>query len=193
MLFPVYIITTIVALVYLLEQWRSGDIFVDYVYMSPTTGMYDDSGTSPPRIYKVKKFPLNQQSTAANKLHQLYLQGLRLVNLLAKKYPQLPAIYQAMEWKEGHNLGPYPAYTINKGDTISICLRQPNGQWVDINTLMYVLIHEITHIVTHSYGHAQEFWDNMKYIIEIASANNLYYPVNYKLNPVKYCGMIIGM
>ena len=191
-LLPVYVIIVTVTLAYLIEQWRSGDIFVDYVYMSPVSDVSDVSGTSSSRVYKIKKYPLSQQITATNKLHQLYLHGLRLVKLLAKQYPQLPATYQAMEWKEGHNLGPYPAYTVNKGDTISICLRQPDGQWVDNNTLMYVLIHELTHMVTHSYGHAREFWDNMNYIIEIASSNNLYRPVNYRLHPVKYCGMIIG-
>ena len=36
---------------------------------------------------------------------------------------------------------------------------------IDEHTLMFVSIHELSHVMTKSIGHKQEFWDNFKYLL----------------------------
>ena len=36
----------------------------------------------------------------------------------------------------------------------------------DENTLTFVALHELSHVMTVSVGHKQEFWDNFKFILK---------------------------
>ena len=87
----------------------------------------------------------------------------------------------------------FTAYSENKGEKLAFCLnKEKNGsKLIDINTLTFVAIHELAHIMTSSEGHKQEFWQNFKFLLEQAKASNIYDPVNYKKNPESYCGMDI--
>jgi len=87
----------------------------------------------------------------------------------------------------------YTAYSENKGEKLAFCLnKEKNGsQLIDINTLTFVAIHELSHIMTESEGHKQEFWQNFKFLLEQAKEANIYNPVDYKNNPESYCGMNI--
>jgi len=78
--------------------------------------------------------------------------------------------------------------------TIAFCLdteKNSKGRLIDINTLMYVALHEVSHIATKSVGHNDEFWNNFKFMITEAKAINIYNPVDYKKQPARYCGMNI--
>ena len=88
----------------------------------------------------------------------------------------------------------YTAYSENKGEKLAFCLnKEKNGsKLIDINTLTFVAIHELAHIMTSSEGHKQEFWQNFKFLLEQAKASNIYDPVDYKKNPESYCGMDIS-
>ena len=86
------------------------------------------------------------------------------------------------------------AYSINKGEEICLCLREPEDELKiidDINTLMFVLVHELGHLMTDDIGHTNKFWNNMAYLLKKASEINLYNPINYKISPVMYCGVKI--
>ena len=87
----------------------------------------------------------------------------------------------------------YTAYSENKGEKLAFCLnKEKNGsQLIDINTLTFVAIHELAHIMTESEGHKQEFWQIFKFLLQQAKAANIYNPVDYKKNPEPYCGMDI--
>lgn len=88
----------------------------------------------------------------------------------------------------------YTAYSENKGEKLAFCLnKEKNGSnLIDINTLTFVAIHELSHIMTISEGHKQEFWQNFKFLLEQAKEANIYNPVDYKKNPEPYCGMDIS-
>ena len=88
----------------------------------------------------------------------------------------------------------FTAYSENKGEKLAFCLnKEKNGtKLIDINTLTFVAIHELAHIMTLSEGHKQEFWQNFKFLLEQAKAANIYDPVDYKKNPEPYCGMDIS-
>ena len=86
------------------------------------------------------------------------------------------------------------AYSENKGEKIAFCLNTTkNGdKLIDINTLTFVALHELSHVLTESIGHKQEFWNNFKFVLENAKAAGIYDPIDYKKNPKQYCGMTIN-
>ena len=86
------------------------------------------------------------------------------------------------------------AYSENKGEKIAFCLnkkKNDNTVLIDINTLTFVALHELSHIMTTSIGHKQDFWNNFKFLLENAKDANIYVPVDYKKKPESYCGMDI--
>jgi hypothetical protein len=87
----------------------------------------------------------------------------------------------------------YTAYSENKGEKIAFCLEKNKGQskLIDLNTLTFVAIHELSHVMTKSDGHKQEFWKNFKFLLENAKDAGIYEPVDYKNEPQDYCGMTI--
>jgi len=86
------------------------------------------------------------------------------------------------------------AYSENKGEKIAFCLNttKDGDKLIDIETLTYVALHELSHIMTKSVGHKQEFWENFKFMLENAKAAKIYDPVDYKKDPKDYCGIKIN-
>jgi len=86
------------------------------------------------------------------------------------------------------------AYSENKGEKIAFCLNttKEGDKLIDINTLTYVALHELSHVMTKSIGHKQEFWENFKFMLENAKAAGIYEPVDYKKSPKDYCGIKIN-
>jgi hypothetical protein len=88
----------------------------------------------------------------------------------------------------------YTAYSENKGKKIAFCLNKEkhnNNNLIDENTLMFVAIHEMSHIATESIGHNKEFWDNFKFLLNEAKEAGVYEVVDYSKNNQEYCGMTI--
>ena len=85
------------------------------------------------------------------------------------------------------------AFSENKGEKIAFCLNttKEGNKLIDINTLTFVALHELSHIMTVSIGHKQEFWQNFKFLLQNAKIAGIYDPINYKKNPKQYCGMNI--
>jgi hypothetical protein len=89
----------------------------------------------------------------------------------------------------------FTAYSENKGRKIAFCLnkqKENNNNLIDENTLMFVAIHEMSHITTDSIGHDKAFWDNFKFLLEQAVKAKLYIPIDYKKERTDYCGMTIS-
>jgi predicted metal-dependent hydrolase len=84
----------------------------------------------------------------------------------------------------------YTSYSINKGDKIVFCLRSKDGEntLVDINTMMFVAIHELAHLMTKSIGHTTEFWDNMRFLLKSGIKIKVYEKQDFNSIPVDYCG-----
>jgi hypothetical protein len=122
-----------------------------------------------------------------------------LVEYCGKKHPEDERVHRLIQKfnptkiSETLPTSEYTAYSENKGEKIAFCLnKEKNGsKLIDLNTLTFVAIHEIAHIMTVSEGHKQEFWENFKFLLEQAKAANIYDPVDYKNNPETYCGMDI--
>ena len=89
----------------------------------------------------------------------------------------------------------YTSYSINKGEKIVFCLRQKSGidkdNLVDINTMMFVAIHELGHLMSKSIGHTAEFWDNMRFLLKKGIDLGVYDHIDYSKYPEDYCGIKI--
>lgn len=86
------------------------------------------------------------------------------------------------------------SFTINKGEEMHICLRDKDGnkKLHDLNTLMFVILHELAHVMSDTVGHNQEFRDNFKFILNMANDINVYHFTNYSQYPESYCGIKIN-
>ena len=78
-----------------------------------------------------------------------------------------------------------------------MCIRNKktaNQEIININTLMFVALHETAHLMTKSVGHPPEFWENFRILINIAIDPNVgvYKEVDFNLYPEPYCGMTIN-
>lgn len=94
---------------------------------------------------------------------------------------------------EGSEHAKYTSYSINKGEKIVLCIRSKDEQkkLVDLNTMMFVVLHELAHIATKSIGHTPEFWDNFKWILTEAVNTGIYKSQDFNNKPVEYCGIQI--
>jgi len=123
-----------------------------------------------------------------------------LVENTGQRYPNRENVKRLVEnfnpktIKETLPTSEYTAYSENKGEKLAFCLNKKKNNddnLIDSNTLMFVAIHEVAHIMTKSIGHTEEFWNNFKFLLENAVELKLYTPVDYKKEPEGYCGMNI--
>lgn len=137
---------------------------------------------------------------AANLLADVTQKMNDTVAFIKQKHPEDPRTIRLVE---GYNpkrisetlpTSELTAYSENKGEKIAFCLnKSKNGtKLIDINTLTFVALHELSHIATKSIGHNQEFWENFKWVLENAKEAGIYSPVDYKKYPEEYCGMTIN-
>jgi predicted metal-dependent hydrolase len=133
---------------------------------------------------------------AANLIAQIREKLIIITDHLIKTYPnedrtiRLKNNFKPNNIKEGIDNPNYTSYSVNKGEQIVLCLRSHN-KLMDLNTMIFVVLHELSHICTLSIGHTTEFWDNFKWILEEAINIGVYKKQNFKLNNVDYCGMKI--
>ena len=156
------------------------------------------------QMYRVRN--LKDKTEAANRLGDL---GDTLETLCSsckgyenqesdKDYDRVKAIerlnrkFNPKELTENIPGSQHVAYSVNKGDELSICLRDTDTErFIDTNTLHFVAIHELAHIMSRSSGHTDEFWDNMKFLLEKAVEKGIYTAEDYQTRPVNYCGIKI--
>ena len=56
---------------------------------------------------------------------------------------------------------------------------------------MYVVIHEMAHLMSDSIGHTAEFYKNFDFLLTISQEIGIYKYINYANSPTEYCGMMI--
>lgn len=141
----------------------------------------------------------SQLQNAADLLAKVTQKMKDLVAYCAKQFPdnedvqRLVQKFNPTKISETLPTSEHTAYSENKGEKIAFCLnKQKDGtKLIDLNTLTFVAIHELAHVMTLSEGHKQIFWQNFKFLLEQAKAANIYNPVDYKKEPEDYCGMEI--
>lgn len=136
---------------------------------------------------------------AANLLASVTQNCKNVVDYMIKKYPNDPRVKRLAEGFNPKNINEtlptstFTAYSENKGEKLAFCLNKTkkDDKLIDTNTLTFVALHELAHIMTVTIGHKQEFWENFKFLLENAKAAGVYNPVDYKKNPKDYCGIKI--
>tara|TARA_Y100000741_G_C18237109_1_gene552160 strand:- start:511 stop:1116 length:606 start_codon:yes stop_codon:yes gene_type:complete len=150
------------------------------------------------KIYVVRNTDDKQQAAdllanVSKRLHKLvsrmyekYGTKHKGVNLLKKRF-------KGHEIRESLPKLNQTSYSLNKGEKIVLCIRARNKKQslTDINTITFVALHEMAHVMTISIGHKKEFWENFRFILAHAIKWKIYAPVNYSLKPKPYCGIKI--
>jgi predicted metal-dependent hydrolase len=86
----------------------------------------------------------------------------------------------------------YTSYSVNKGEQLVFCLRSKyNNKLYNINLLMYVVLHEMSHIASPTYGHGPPFKKIFAFLTNVAIELNLYHKLNFNKEPTEYCGLLI--
>jgi hypothetical protein len=152
------------------------------------------------KSYRVRDLPDKQQ--AADMMARTRVRLTRLCDALEKKYPDKDQVRQMVSnfrsdperFLESTPDEEHTSSTVNKGESIHICLRQrdgPDERLVDENVIMFVALHEMAHIATRSIGHGPDFWNNFGWLLKEAEGMGLYRYTDFSAHPVSYCGVYI--
>ena len=101
--------------------------------------------------------------------------------------------------KESGSNTVYTSYTVNKGEQIIFCIRSKSITTIleennihDLNLIMYVALHEISHVACPEYHHTPLFKKIFKFICEEAIEMGIYKKIDFNASPQEYCGMKIN-
>jgi hypothetical protein len=104
-------------------------------------------------------------------------------NVIRKKF-------NSIIFRESTEDNKFTSYSVNKGEEIVFCLRsKKDNKLHDINELMYVAIHEISHVGCPEIGHTPLFLKINKILLRQAIDCKVYTYKNYNLHPEDYCGI----
>ena len=134
---------------------------------------------------------------AANILAKIREKLETLISSMKEKYPNDASVLRMSKKFNSDNISEsgknsqYTSYSVNKGEKIVFCIRQKDEKetFVDLNTVTFVSIHELAHIMTKSVGHTEEFWTNFKRLLNEAVSLGIYFKEDYSNNPREYCGI----
>jgi len=92
------------------------------------------------------------------------------------------------------------SYTLDKGAVVALCLRERDPTTIgdprvhdihDLDTLMFVTLHEMGHIAIDDIDHPPRFWSAFRFLLEAAEEAGVYTSADYAARPRSYCGVRI--
>jgi len=111
--------------------------------------------------------------------------------ILSKIYQDLKKIYPDIDKKGIHLYGANDTLTENK-KKIFICVKRRNGEYYDYNTILYISVHELAHVLNNEYditeNHGAKFNDINNQLLNKAYELGLLdktKPINYDM-----CGLL---
>lgn len=146
------------------------------------------------RSYLVRNIKEKQASADVlarlNQKAEVFISKL-LVDAEVDKVPMLKRLksrYRPESLTEGKIDQRYSTFTVNKGDSVTFCLRTRNAhdKLYDDNLLSLVFFHELAHIASLNIGHDGEFHRNFAYLLGKAKKFGLYTPI---IQAEEYCGL----
>ncbi len=176
-------------------------IYFIYVKEYKNDGLVKVKSTYDNNYYWVRNLP--DKSSAANILAKIKKNMFVLINYLKEnqdKFPENLSYIKDLVRRtkdivimETANDEKYTSYTVNKGEKIVFCLRSKILDEIhDMNTLMYVVIHELGHVGCPEFGHTPLFKKIFTFLLEQSVIIGIYTPIDYRKNPQYYCGMTIN-
>lgn len=113
----------------------------------------------------------------------------KYINRLKNKYDNI------IFCENGKN-STYTSYSINKGEKIVLCLRSRKNdskdKLHDPNLVMYVAIHELSHVACPEHGHTDLFKYIFAFLTEVSVKLQIYKLIDFENLPTEYCGLIIS-
>lgn len=176
-------------------------IYFIYVKEYKNDGLVKVKSTYDNNYYWVRNLP--DRLSSANILAKIKKNMFVLINYLKDnqdKFPEnlsyikdLVRRTQDIVIMETANDEKYTSYTVNKGEKIVFCLRSKVLNEIhDMNTLMYVVIHELGHVGCPEFGHTTLFKEIFTFLLEQSIVVGIYIAVDYRIKPQYYCGMTIN-
>ncbi len=188
--YGLYILVTLISIII-------GYIIVKYFFIDNVSPFISDIDGKNYAVRKIGSDDVKQ--TAANYLATLNEKINKIVNYMNEyNLPDVDTSKRLFDrWskcnlKETSSNEKSAAYTLNKSVEIRICIRDISGNFEDINTSMFVILHELAHVMSVGYGHEDEFKNNFSYITHLASKLKLYKPEEFGRFPKTYCGISIN-
>ena len=104
-----------------------------------------------------------------------------ILEVLKKLLIPVHDIFNSIKLNKGNK-----SYTLNK-EIIYICVKDENGEYYPMNSLVYVILHEVAHLLnTKDVGHTKE-WERMfDELLEKARIQGVYNPDIPMIS--NYCG-----
>lgn len=170
-------------------------VLIIIMYIRQMSGEVELFKASDGRRYVVRK--LADSKRAAETLARINAKLQALVWHMVAKYPtdpdceRLHSNYNPEALSEGGTEVGYTSYSVNKGEKVVMCLRQPDNSFVEDNLLIYVAVHELGHLMTDEIGHTPKFWNNFKRLATEAIEIGIYKKVDFNSKPEPYCGISI--
>jgi hypothetical protein len=187
----IYIACSIVAIVLILYLYIS-ELKTEYFQLRKA--MLNNT------MYEVQDY--SNPDAAAELLANINRNIKRVISCLISKYPndarvlRLKSRSANLVIEEAKHVENSSTYTVNKGERMTICLRKKNStkDLYDIDLLLFVIIHELAHVMTITLDHSPEFMVNFKFILHEAADCGIYRPVNYGSagNRIDYCGVSVS-
>ena len=147
---------------------------------------------------------LFDKTTAVIMLSTIRLNILKLNDYLVKnkndKYKEYKTYIEQLDDRikgvtiaESRESSASTSYSVNKGEELVFCLRSKKewNKFHNFNTIMYVALHEISHIACPEYGHGPLFKKIFAFITEKAIELNIYTHIDFNKSPEEYCGIYI--
>lgn len=150
------------------------------------------------RTYSVRK-DVDDPISAAETLDALRERLLLLLQHLDPTNPYHQTLMRKIpETRLRENLQRVPdasltSYSVNKGEEIVMCLRDPRTKRLyDLDTLTYVIIHEAAHVACPETGHTPLFRDIFADLLSIAVHKaRILRHTDFVASPKEYCGVVI--
>jgi len=146
---------------------------------------------------------LNDKQRAANMLATIHKNIIKIVDILNNKknsdYKEFEKYINQLSERANNVVisetagnSSYTSYSVNKGEELVFCLRSKHDNNMhNMNILMYVVLHEISHIACPEYGHTNLFKKIFAFITDVAISHNMYNKIDFDKDPKEYCGLII--
>lgn len=145
--------------------------------------------------YKVREDKKLESAKKLDKLHQKITILIKHLNKVDPEYygvKRLKNRYKQSILSELHKGSSNTSYSVNKGEKLVVCMRsKDDNTFHEDNTIFFVVLHELAHIMTKSIGHNEEFWNNFRYLLKHCIEIKLYNYQDFNNKPEDYCGIQI--
>jgi predicted metal-dependent hydrolase len=154
------------------------------------------------KVYKVQDSTSEKEQQSADLLASLNKQIYLIIEHLENKYKnELQNVSRLISRLKNKNTKIEEApsedksssYTISKGELIAFCLKeQITDKFYTLDKILnFVLIHELSHIMSVTIGHTPEFYTNFKFLLKEFEEAGIYKNIDYSKHNINYCNVLV--